>query len=97
MKGLIHLLMIIVMSISCSSNISAKKLKRRDFLKRTYRFCSPVEVESAWGKLCYRMCRRTILGNCVKTELIVEDLTDEKIHRKFLFGGFKIAPAGARH
>lgn len=97
MKGLIHLLMIIVMSISCSSSTSAKKLKRRGFLKRTYRFCSPVEVEDAWGKLCYRMCRRTILGNCIKTELIIEDLADEKTHRKFLFGGFKIAPAGARH
>ena len=97
MKGLIHFLIIIAMSISCSSNTLAKKLKRRDFLKRTYRFCSPVEVESAWGKLCYRMCRRTILGNCVKTELIIEDLTDEKIHRKFLFGGFKIAPERGRH
>jgi hypothetical protein len=90
MIGLIHLSMIIAISISCSSNISAKKLKRRDFLKRTYRFCSPVEVEDAWGKLCYRMCRQTILGRCVKTELIVEDLTDEKTHRKFLFGGFSI-------
>ena len=90
MKELILYLMITVMITSCSSNTSAKKLKERGFLKRTYRFCSPVEVSDPWAKLCYRVCKRTILGNCVKTRLITEDLTDPEVHKRFLFGAFSI-------
>ena len=90
MRELIAYLMIIVMSISCSSSTLGKKLKERGFLKRTYRFCSPVEVDDPWAKLCYRVCKRTILGNCVKTRLIIEDLTDPEVHKRFLFGAFSI-------
>jgi hypothetical protein len=88
MKKLIAGLMIFLMITSCSSNISAKKLKTRAFQKRTYRFCSPVEVEEPWGKLCYRVCSRSIISRCVKTKLIIEDLKDPETHKKFLFGSF---------
>ena len=88
MKRLIAGLMTFSMIIGCSSNISAKKLKTRAFDKRTYRFCSPVEVKNPWGKLCYRVCSRSIISRCIKTKLIVEDLKDPEIHKKFLFGSF---------
>ena len=82
--GLITSLMI----ISCSSSTLAKKLKTRAFDKRTYRFCSPVEVKEPWGKLCYRVCSRSIISRCIKTKLIVEDLKNPEIHKKFLYGSF---------
>ena len=88
MKKLIVELTIFLMITSCSSSISAKKLRTRAFQKRTYRFCSPVEVKEPWGKLCYRVCSRSIISRCMKTKLIVEDLKDPEIHKKFLFGSF---------
>jgi hypothetical protein len=99
MKKLILGLMIFSMTIGCSSNTLAKKLRTRAFDKRTYRFCSPIEVKNPWGKLCYRVCSRSIISRCIKTKLIVEDLRDPEVHKKFLFGSFIArkragAPAG---
>ena len=88
MKKLIAVLMTFLMTIGCSSNTLAKKLKTRAFDKRTYRFCSPVEVKEPWGKLCYRVCSRSIISRCIKTKLIIEDLKDPEVHKKFLFGSF---------
>lgn len=88
MKRLTVGLMTCLTIISCSSSTLAKKLKTRAFNKRTYRFCSPVEVKEPWGKLCYRVCSRSIISRCMKTKLIIEDLKDPEVHKKFLFGSF---------
>ena len=93
MKKLILFLMTILINISCSSNISAKKLKIRDFKFRTYRFCSEREKPDYAGKLCYRVSTRTILKRCIEKKLIVEDLSDPKTHRKFQFGNFRVRKA----
>jgi len=90
MKRLILKLMICSMITGCSSNTLAKKLKVRDFPLRTYRFCSPVEVTEPFGKLCYRVCLKSLLSRCLKTSLIIEDLSNPEIHKKFLFSNFVI-------
>jgi len=90
MKSWIALLMIFLMSTGCSSNILAKKRKIRAFAYRGYRFCSEVEVSPPWGKLCYRACTRTIFNRCLETKLIVEDLSNPEIHKKFLYHTFSV-------
>ena len=93
MKKLILYSTIILINTNCSSNISAKKLKIRDFKFRTYRFCSEVERPDYVGKLCYRVCTRTILKRCIEKKLIVEDLSDPRTHQKFQFGNFRVRKA----
>ena len=93
--GLTQLLMICVISWSCSSTIFAKKLEPRTFRKRTYRFCDPREVKDFVGKLCYRYCSRSLLWKkCRETKLIVENLADKDTFDKFRSAGFNVLDIG---
>ena len=89
--GLILLLMILTISLSCSSTTLAKRLEVRAFNQRTYRFCDPRETPDPIGKLCYRYCTWTFVGKCRKTMLIVEDLSDPEVFNRFRNAGFMIS------
>lgn len=81
-------LTILLMSCSCSSTLSAKKLEPREFSKRTYRWCDPLEVADYNGKVCHRYCcEKKLLNKCSKECLIVEDPLDPNIHNKFRLSG----------
>jgi hypothetical protein len=96
-SGLILLLMISVISWSCSSTTFAKKLEPRTFRKRTYRFCDPREIEDPIGKLCYRYCSRSLLWKkCKETKLIIEDLSDKDTFDKFRNAGFNVVDINRR-
>lgn len=64
------------------------KESARRFQKRTYRFCSPGEIDDNVGKLCYRYCYRKLLRR--KCKLIVEDITTPEGYAKFLSAGFVV-------
>ena len=95
-KGLIRSLILLILSLMNSCSGWTKKMSPPRFEVRTYRFCSPLEVEDPQGKLCYRFCSKKtlVLKKCKETELIIEDLSVLSTYEKFFQTGFLIMKRG---
>jgi hypothetical protein len=85
---------LIALIIFCGISCAGVVLGLRNFADREYHFCDAREVTPNAGKVCYRWCTKTSFfgGNCLNYSLIVEDLSQQSVHDKFLYAKFLLIP-----